>query len=289
MAPTFPSGEDALKRSPGAEVTLDVQHSAPPTATYITKDDQLGIMIACSSQPAFGVQVNMRILLPSGKIVQSVWNVQPIQTRTGQTFFYPLPEGFLLSAAVTTPFVNQPRSTFCELILYRGANLNNLQNQILCSGYPAGYQVLSWPLGVNTNSLDTVGNIRSIVGTTPGAGAEISETVPVGAQWFLLAIEFGLTASATVATRVPQVIFDDGTNIFAQVVSPVNVTASSSIGLAFAIGLNTGSNVLGVANNSIPNNLKLMPSWRIRTNTGSLQAADQYSSPKYVVEEWLLP
>jgi hypothetical protein len=57
------------------------------------------------------------------------------------------------------------------------------------------------------------GIIKPVTGTDPAANAEISETVPAGKWWQLLAVSVVLVQGIT-QTPQPMLTLDDGTNVF---------------------------------------------------------------------------
>src|SRR5207244_3905006 len=56
--------------------------------------------------------------------------------------------------------------------------------------------------------------LRSFLGTDQAAGSEISEVVPTGKFWRILAVRAQLVTSGTAGNRFPRLEIDDGTNIF---------------------------------------------------------------------------
>ncbi len=142
---------------------------------------------------------------------------------------------------------------------------------------------------VNPPSIDSVhGRIRSITGTDPAAGAEISETVPDRRRWLLRGIYFTLTTSATVADRLIHLIIDDGTNIIAKICVVTAHAADTAKDYSFA---NYGSTQLNpVLCFYLPLPLfPLIAGYRIRTSTDLIEGDDDYSAPQLLVEEWIDP
>ncbi len=131
--------------------------------------------------------------------------------------------------------------------------------------------------------------LRRFAGTDRAANTEISETVPAGVVWELLAIEFTLVQGAT-QTPQPILVIDDGTtNLFetfgssaAQAVSTTCVyTFGTDLQLTGQVG--SGANVHSMA--PIPDDLLLPAGYRIRTNTLGIGANSDYGAPSiYVVE-----
>jgi hypothetical protein len=100
-------------------------------------------------------------------------------------------------------------------------------------------------------------------------------------------LRFTFVASATVATRVSHVFFDDGVTVDLDSESGTNITASQTFTFMYAAyGYAMTSNI-GVASGPIPADLHLAAGSRIRTSTQSIQAGDNYSAPQLLVEEWI--
>lgn len=132
------------------------------------------------------------------------------------------------------------------------------------------------------------GRIRSITGTDPAAGAEISETVPARRRWKLTGILFTLATDAAAANRRVILVIDNGTNTIYALPSDTLQTASQARLYLFT--------PQPVAQFQIVNDfflplpiLSLAPGYQIFTNTTALQAGDNYSAPQLLVEEWIDP
>lgn len=280
---------DAGAVSPGRQIGLNVQDAAPPTAAYMGVDDQLIVIVSTSRALGISVQINARLLMPDGTIVPNTWkSIFPVG-RSAQNAVVSLPECFILSFAAYTGSGQGVLDTFVEVMILRGGAQGSFVNQVLCSGYPQINNPLSWPSGVSTDNVNCVGNIRSITGTTPGAGGEISETVPLNAKWRIISIVLSLTSSATVGTRQPTLNFTDGTNIVAGAQNSLTQPASTTVGWTFADGLSLISSNSARATVPLMRQFFMMPGWKFQSATGGLQVGDQYAAPQYVVEEWLLP
>jgi len=160
---------------------------------------------------------------------------------------------------------------------------------LLGSGYVTDTSTVVWPGGLNESSIEGHGLIRSITGTNPPAGVEISETVPTGVRWRLIAIFHTLVTNATAATRQSVWEITNGTNTQLRVNAGQNITANDII--SFTVG------DFGVKDTSASNanqgmiggGLYLNAGFIIKTISQSLQAGDNYSAPQMLVEEWIEP
>lgn len=132
------------------------------------------------------------------------------------------------------------------------------------------------------------GRIRSITGTDPAAGAEISETVPDRLRWLIRGVYFTFTTSATVANRLVHLIIDDGTNIIAKICVVVAHAADTAKDYSFANYGSTQINPVDCFYLPIPL-LPLVAGYRIRTSTDLIEGDDDFSAPQLLIEEWTDP
>jgi len=198
-------------------------------------------------------------------------------------------EGWLLGLAVRvvagSPLEGQ---TYVVVEIGNGAGATFQPFDTLIADTVTSAHRVAWPGSPIRGPLDGPGAVRVITGSTPAAGAEISETVPTGARWELKTLWVVLVASATVATRTPQLRLDDGTTTLMQVPSVTQLVASQTAAAEFAQGMPYAAqvNALG-APSGLPVNNRLAAGHRIRTSTSNIQVGDQYGAPQYVVVEWL--
>lgn len=165
----------------------------------------------------------------------------------------------------------------------------------LFRGYFAGNQHLSWTMGESSHNEDMLsgqGLIRTITGTDPAAGAELTETVPVNVRWKLKNINWTFVTDATVSTRTCRLIIDDGTSTIFNRFCKVNQTAGQTeayqalpMGYDITAAEGTSSNQLFII---LPGEeIILMQGARMRTITTNLQAGDNYAAPIITVEQWI--
>ena len=158
------------------------------------------------------------------------------------------------------------------------------------AGYVTDAGTQAWPNGKIESSVEGPGLIRSITGTNPAAGVEISETVPTGARWRLLSIFFGLTTDATAATRIIQITLNDGTTDITTIQAFRTQTASISLSYYFNLLGPDRTNLTGASEvmQTLPEVL-LMAGYKVKTNSYNIQAGDDFAVPQILVEEWIEP
>ncbi len=271
------------------QVSFQLSGVPPPWQLYTTAEDVVSVR-AFSSVVGAQLDVTLRWMRVDGQLVLSQSTLTLGSARALQAVTLPVQEGFLIAVSCAPKSATVIRgSVFTNAVLVRvnpqaAQGFNALR---LFSDYAVAFQDLGYPTGRNISSTEGPGLIRTITGTTPGLGAEITETVPTGARWRLQALSATLVTSATVATRAPHLIIDDGVNILFEITA--NGTQAASLTQRYSAGNSTFSITSDAAVVQIPLSeaVILQPGWRIRTLTTAIQAGDQYSAPQYSVEEWI--
>lgn len=127
-----------------------------------------------------------------------------------------------------------------------------------------------------------------VTGADPAANAEISDTVPAGQTWALLAVSVACVQGLT-QTPQPILVIDDGAGnvIFESFGSSAAQAASTTCRYTWAPGhvlsaqVGATTNVHAVA--PLPDRLILRAGWRIRTSTLGIGANTNYGAPIYTV------
>jgi len=158
---------------------------------------------------------------------------------------------------------------------------------VLSAGYVTSNVTLAWPYGKLESSIEGPGLIRTITGTNPAAGLEISESVPSGAVWRPMLVRFTLVTDATVITRIVRLRFTDGIDTKWQEVAVSSQTASNTFIYNYAENGVRTTQSSGLIGAFIPPNQRLAAAGFIETSTASIQAGDNYLAPILSVEEWL--
>jgi hypothetical protein len=236
---------------------------------------------------SFTHNILLRWLRADGEIITTLIPVP--STIAVSSFSFTMGEGFLLSATLSG--LGQPPLE-PGTIFYTFNVIRNVPNTLmvmwqLISDYLTAAHFPTWPYGRMMFPTEGPGRLRSIVGGTPGAGGEISESVPAFTRWSLLSFRASIATSAVVASRKTSFVIDDGVNVLFQSDSNLVVTASNN-------GQATLCNT-GFVNAIITNAACIAPcpliflnaGYRIRTLTSGIDVGDQYASPKYLVQEWM--
>lgn len=259
-----------------------------PGAYPLTGSELLAITLN-GSLAGVTVTVRARTWTQRGGIQRHEFKAVAPSNRVPVIAVKPIGDGFLLdiTARVTvgTPLWGQ---TSCIVDLVQGLSGEQQPLTTLLAGYLTANNPLFGPVDVPFTFVDGPGAVRVIVGTTPGAGVNITETVPAGARWELVSFTAVLVASAAVATRSPMLILDDGANVYCNSLQNGTQAASTTWSYGWSIGM---QNFVTMNSNDqhtgLPADNRMLAGHRIRTFTQALQAGDQYNAPVYLVREWL--
>jgi hypothetical protein len=260
-----------------------------PGDLYVTNDDQLCLTVFDAAAGVIVTVTGRMQLLGEARPKPFLQTLTPATDRSASTVRFAIGEGWLLNAQVVvttgSPAAGQ---TFARLSLTRGTTSNALELFTLAANYITAKMPLSYPGSPVLGSTEGAGALRSIAGSTPAAGAEISETVPTGARWEVITFQALLTTSAAVANRIPQLVLDDGATTLFRVGAALNQAASLAQRRSWFQG--APAPYLDNANNvpmPLPENIRLPAGARIKTVTLAIDAADQYSAVQYLVREWI--
>lgn len=253
---------------------------------YLRGDDNVRIT---SYNAAAGVTLSARsrMLDVNGAVQANNDQQVPNTDRTAKQSILITDEGWLLGGEVFAS-AGSPLDGQCFVVVevVRGETTGAIALQLIAAGYVTAKQPLVFPASTIGRALEGGGALRSITGAVPAAGAEVSETVPAGARWELLALRLKLTADANVANRSVVLLIDDGTLVYAHTAANLTITAGLVGTMAWFQGPMTPfAGLIGAAVAGLPVGLPLGAGHRIRTSTTAIQVGDQYSIVQYLVRE----
>lgn len=171
--------------------------------------------------------------------------------------------------------------------VHRGAGTPLLYTHQLLGEYLTDDFFPAFPVNPIRGSLEGPGMLRSITGTDPAAGVEVSETVPTGARWRFVSADVTLVSDATVANRTVRFVFDDGTTVYFKCAYATAQTATQTLEYVLAAGGSDYGTRAAVQMTSASVGSYLLAGHRIRTVSNNLQAGDNYGAPQLNVEEWI--
>lgn len=258
----------------------------PSQAAYLQLNDVIQLY-TFTNAPGSLLRFNYRYLTPQGEIKEG--ELDFISQTAGQYFPIPLGEAWLLSGFVG-PITVLPTGSWVYVRIFVGRATAGLPYQTLSSlvwqGYVYPAQTNGFPGNPSKELWDTPGQILSITGATPAAGAEISESMTANRRRMLLSFRFGLLTSATVANRFVGIFIDDGVNELFAIHSSTAETATQNLDYVAAPSSPFFADTNARFIIPLPSPVWLRAGHRIRTATVGLQAGDQYSAPQYLVLEW---
>lgn len=234
------------------------------------------------------VMLEGRLITPDGKVIPIAERHVPNSNYTAKSTLTALAEGVLVNVQLRVTTGTAIRGhVFALLEIARGSVGAVQPLGTLLQGYLTSGARLAWPGSLLESSTAGAGRIRSITGTDPAAGVEISETVPAGVRWRVLSFWFTLVTSAVVANRTPRIVVDDGALEYFRAGAGATQAASLTQiydGSPAPPIANTGGGPIMIG---LPYQQVLMAGHRIKTSTALIDAGDNYSAPQYVVEEWI--
>lgn len=268
-------------------VTFLLTDVQPPSRVYIGRDDQIVLRVSTISQSR-SFSFSYRLLRADGVIVPFEDDLALGPNNVLQKT-YQLAEGYLLSCSITcTDGLQNPNAYASVRILRSNLPSVSVFAETLIAGWLIQQTTLSYPESVPSRSTDGRGFIRSVTGSTPAAGADISEAVPSNAIWRLIAFRAQFVASAAVATRQVAFTFDDGANIWNREALNLGITAGQGATFQLYSNPNTNSDFGLNFFLWLSDQTYMFGGFRIRTSTNAIQAGDQWSAIQYLVEEWVI-
>lgn len=214
--------------------------------------------------------------------------VRPTSDRLVTTASTVVGKCFLISVGATLRSGNANRGQcYVRAFIRRGSGATGIPVYQLLQGYVSDAYSPCYPLGRMEGPLEGPGMIRSVTGTNPAAGAEISETVPTGARWRFISLSSVLDTDATAVNRRPTLVVTDGTNTFGNYMTATNLTANTIQPVCFAEGIGDAVLANFMSQAASPNNFMLPAGYQLTTDSFNLQAGDEWTAPQLLVEEWL--
>lgn len=254
----------------------------------VSDADNLRI-VAVNSAPGITIEIHGRQAAAGLESTPFRYVHTPASNRTPTTEDFTLGAGLVTNlsvfAAGGSPLIGQ---TFVIMQLIRSMGSVGYVMGTLLSGYVTSTQGLGWPGSAIQSSIEGGGYIRTILGTQPAVGTEVVEVVPAGARWEVMAFTTALQCSGAAGTRLPR--FASKVGAAYAIFSPSSLTPiagalsyhSFSEGVALSAAI---SGVVGIG--GLPVNNCLLAGQSLQTDTGGLQAGDQWSAPCMTVREWL--
>lgn len=130
------------------------------------------------------------------------------------------------------------------------------------------------------------GEIVTVIGTDPAAGAEVSQTVPATYYWRIMSARVAFVTDATVANRFPTLTIDDGTTVVGTFATGTAIPASQTAAITWADTSGIIAPAAGLHLAPFPVSIILPAGYRVRTVTTGIVAGDNYGAPAFLIERW---
>ena len=275
---------------PSSVVSYEFQNIQPPSMLYVNVDDQI-IISAGTSQTAEVVTVNVRLLLPTGRIEDMQFQIRPANTRTVLKQSFGLAEGYLLSMSASAAVATTRGQTFVRVSLQRSASGAGNPAYCLMADYVNTQSVPGYPNGRILSPTEGPGYLLMYAPGNPGAGNDFNIPVPTNARWRIQGLNANFITSAAVQNRTPKIVVYSSVGTAWEGGTLAPVVASSNV--FFNVGAlppwTAGDPTQLYA--PIPPNLFLAQNasqaMGLKSLTGLLQAGDSWGSIGLLVEEWL--
>jgi len=274
--------------TPSPITRIGEQLSPAPWQFLFTGEDAIEIA-SWNSLIGVRIAVQGRMWSAAEGIKPFAFDHTPNDDRTRRLEVFGVPHGYLLNVAVFAR-TGAPRigQTFISLHVIRGRGTARYLLATLVQGYLTADQELAFPGSPVRNSVEAGGYLRTVFGTTPAAGAVVSEPVPTGARWELRSVEVQFACSAAAGNRIPALLLI-GSGILIQFAPAVVTMAASASnflywvpGISLAPSAWTGRSVA-----SLPMGSQLYGGDSFQVSAQGLQAGDQFTAPHFQVWEWL--
>lgn len=300
-------------------VSFGFEKIDPPASLYIQRDDVL-VFQAVTQSAQESVSFTVRLLLPLNpqpgqpdKLPPSATDprgfIGPGYIQTSQrtivlnaplvlsSLQVPLTEGYLLSVSVVGGNSTQRGNTFVRAFINRG-NFSAISPNVvatLVADYVTQFAPVGWPGGRFVSPTEGPGAYESYAPANPAAGADFTVASGSPGRVRLVFLQATFTASAAVANRVISFQFlplppltrnysvQDTAAVVASQVVQYNIAPGSSN--VRGAGAGTAANPI-IVTLPMPSPATAVPQAQVKSVTGAIQAADQWSGIQVVTEEW---
>lgn len=254
----------------------------------LSDDSNLRMTSVCSL-PGVTVELHYRMLLRDGSVKVGRFQHSPNSNRTTKSDDFPLAGGYVTNlsvfASTGSPKVGQ---VFVIVQLLNGLGAAATVMGTMLQGYVTTTQGLGWPGSPIESSTDGEPAVRTVGGTLPPIGVELSETVPNGARWELLALTTLFTTSAAVPTRRPRLRYASGADFIGFYPHTLAIGPGAVTFITWGPGLVPSADAAQqTVTVGLPNPMRLLAGQTFSTLTGALDVGDSYQTPIYTVREWL--
>lgn len=276
--------EDTIIMGRGEQFDWSLENLMPTQYVYLGANDLLSVHV--TGVNSFGLVLCYRYQRPDGEIVTGEENFTSPQ-QSAATFTFRIAPCLLLGVAlVSNNAALSQGGVYANIGIMRFSGASQVLTQSLISGYVQFSVPLYWPGDADLQPGADPGSLQQLTIGNPAAGADWTTTFNAFTRNQILSIRAQFATAVAVANRQVQIVFDNSTNIhFASLPSPVQV-ASLTWNYDFAHCAIVPTQILTEVNVHIPPELLVNGTWRVRSLTTNIQAADQWSNIFMSLKQW---
>lgn len=249
------------------------------------------VLEVTSWNSAAGVRLRIsgRVHTAPGVVVPFSATHTPNTDRTAATTIVTMPVGELLNAIIWAEAgAPQAGQTFVRVAVRRGAGNAFERLGVIIQGAVTANSARAFPGSAVQAALEVEPYLRTIAGTTPAAGAAISETVPTGVRWELLTFNYQHATGALAANRTPFMQATSGGQTVFVSAHPNTIPAFAIYSFTWAPNLPSQHDTNeGISRSPIPARVVLPAAATIFASARGILSSDQLSAVAYTVREWL--
>ncbi len=274
----------------GAQIAFLRRGVQPPSNVYIVQDDLILVSIV-NSVAGLEVDIQGRILEPSGRIIPFSQALFPPADGAVHNYSVGLAEGFLLTAVASTPSAVVLRGqVYVSLAIGRIQASIPLTLALLASDYITQGSLVGWPNGHISPPQVGPGFTNVISTSSPPLSVNGSFTVPAGQVWRVLAADIALTAAGVAPNCQPAYTVSSTLGEVFGYVATASIAPSTSYFAAFVRGLGFEQAALQGQFVALPlPDIPLQPGWNITFNQyHGGTSAPVPSAADIVIEQLLL-
>ena len=261
---------------------------ASPFQFYTTGEEHLRLETWCSTSNVT-LALHYRFLPARGGIIANAENHATDATRTRRRTDVKLGNGAILNVGVAVDSGSVSiGQCFVRLQLIRGFGGATVVMGTLLQGYVASGADLAWPGSPIERPTEGAGIVRIVAGSAPAFGTEISESVPTGATWELLAVYARLTTEAVVWPRIPHLwLLSVYGNVLRTGVYPEIPGSTAAYISWFPGAVYQAAHDPYAVHGPLPPRLVVPAATQITTVTSGFHGGDIYDQVRLIVREWL--
>lgn len=266
------------------EIDFATRQVQPPAHCYISRTDLLELA-AWNVVTGGTIHLSVRILRADGQMIHCRWDYVPTADGAPNFWVLGLAEGFLLALTVHSGDFPGASCYVRVRLASQGA-----YPETVVSGYLRRFAALCWPYPRYEAPCEGAGRLRIITGTDPAPGAQITEVVPTGVRWKLLALTATLTTSEGAYNRDVMLCFADSSWVGWQ--GNAQTSQPANTGYTYTWLINADARLGSLAyrvQDRLPDQITLAAGWRFYTGVSGMYGNDDWAAPVYYVEEWVEP